>query len=66
MWLDWTSKQKRPNVLVGVYYIPPEKKSDNLFLLKLKETLTKLHNSNKISVVTGDFNYDILKYIQKL
>ena len=48
-------------MLVGVYYRHPKKKSDNLFLLKLKETLTKLLNSNKVTVVTGDFNYDILK-----
>ena len=33
-----------------------------MFLLKLKETLTKLRNSNKVTVVTGDFNFDILKY----
>ena len=45
--------------------ILPKKKSDNVFLLKRKETLSKLRNSNKISVVTGDFNYDILKYIEK-
>ena len=45
--------------------INPKKKSDNVFLLKRKETLSKLRNSNKISVVTGDFNYDILKYIEK-
>ena len=54
--------EKRPDILVGVYYRYPKKKSDNLFLLKLKETLTKLRNSNKVAVATGDFNYDILKY----
>ena len=36
--------------------------SDNLLLLKLEETLTKLCNISKVTVVTGDFNYDILKY----
>ena len=58
--------EKRPDILVGVYYRYPKKKSDNLFLLKLKETLTKLRNSNKVTVVTGDFNYDILKYEKTL
>ena len=33
-----------------------------MFLIKLNETLTKLRNSNKVTVVTGDFSYDILKY----
>ena len=36
--------------------------SDNLLLLKLEETLTKLCNISKVTVVTGDFNYDVLKY----
>ena len=31
------------------------------FLLKLKEILAKLLNSDKVTVVTGDFNYDTLK-----
>ena len=53
---------KWPNILVGLYYTHPKKKSDSLFLLKLKQTLTKLRDSNKVTVVTGDFNYDILKY----
>ena len=56
--------KKRPNILVGVYY-RHLKKSDNFFLLNLKETLTKLHNSNKVTVITGDFNYNILKYEKK-
>ena len=31
-----------------------------MFLIKLKETLTKLGSSDKVTVVTGDFSYDIL------
>ena len=37
-----------------------------MFLIKLKETLTKLGSSDKVTVVTGDFSYDILKYEKKL
>ena len=39
-----------------------KKKSGNLILLKVKETLTKLRNSNKVTVATGGFNYNILKH----
>ena len=57
-WIELLN-EKRLNTLVGVYYRHPKKQSDILFLLKLKETI---YNNNKVTVVTGDFNYDILKY----
>ena len=59
-WIELLN-ENRSNILVGVYRHPKEK-SDNLFLLRLKETMTKLRNSNKVTVVTKDFNYNILKY----
>ena len=58
----------KSNIIIGVYYRPPppppQKKtnSNNKFLENLKTTLHSLRNSNKICLVAGDFNYDILKY----
>ena len=51
-----------PNIIIGVYYRHPRKNSDNTFLENLKITLHSLINNNKICLVAGDFNYDILKY----
>lgn len=39
----------------------PKNKFDTSFINSLKENLAKLH-SNKPTLVTGDFNYDVLKY----
>ena len=50
---------KKPNI---IYYRYPKKSSNNIFLDKLKETLGKIKNNNKTTIITGDFNYDILKY----
>ena len=36
--------------------------SNNIFLENLKTKLHSLRNNNKIGLVAGDFNYDILKY----
>ena len=54
--------EKNPNIIVGVHYRHPKRNSNNSFLDQLKTNLEKIKNSNKIIVVTGDFNYDILKY----
>ena len=64
-WIEFPN-ETIPNIIVGVHYRHPKKKSNNLFLLKLKETLTKLRNSNRVTVVTGDFNYNTLKYEKTL
>ena len=48
------------NVIVGVFYRHPKKNSDNTFNTRLKETLEIINRENKIVVITGDFNYDLL------
>ena len=53
---------KKPNIIIGVYYRHPKKTSNNIFLDKLKENLGKIKNKNKTTIITGDFNYDILKF----
>ena len=62
MLLDWNYKSEQSNILVGTYYRHPKKNSNNVFLEKLKKNLHKLGNNNKITVVSGDFNFDLLKY----
>ena len=48
--------------IIGVYYRHPKKTSNNIFIDKLKENLGKIKNKNKTTIITGDFNYDILKF----
>ena len=54
--------QNNPNTLGGTYYRHPKKNSNNVFLEKLEENLNNLGNNNKITIVAGDFNFDLLKY----
>ena len=54
--------EKSPNILLGVYYRHSKKDSIDIFVEKLKDALTLLRNFNKITMINGDFNYDILKY----
>ena len=60
-WIEMIN-DKKPNIIIGVYYRHSKKSSNNIFLDKLKETLGKIKNNNKTTIITGDFNYDILKY----
>ena len=53
--------QNRPNIVIGVYYRHPKKTSNNAFLEKLRDNLSKITNSNKTVIIPEDFNY-ILKY----
>ena len=60
----WTEilNDKKPNIIIGVHYRHPKISSNNIFLDKRKETLGKIKNNNKTTNITGDLNYDILKY----
>ena len=51
---------QKPKIIIGAHYRHPKKRHDNTFINTLKENLAKLH-SNKPILVTGNFNYDILK-----
>ena len=46
---------------MGAHCRHPKKKFGTTFINTLKENIAKLE-SNKSILVTGDFNYDILKY----
>ena len=54
------SEQSQNNY--GTYYRHLKKNSNNVLLEKLKENSHKLGNNNKIAIVAGDFNFDLLKY----
>ena len=50
------------NVLAGVFYRHPRKTSDNAFTTHVQEILLKIKNENKLILISGDFNYNILNY----
>ena len=52
----------KPNLTIAVSYRHVPKNSNDIFLENLKATLHSLRNSHKIYLVTGDFNYNFLKY----
>ena len=49
------------NILVGSFYRHPKTDSDDSFNNSLSDTLQKITNENKVIVIAGDFNYDLLK-----
>ena len=53
---------KRKNVLIGVFYRHPRKNSDNAFITHLQEIFDKIRNENKLILISGDFNYNLLNY----
>ena len=59
-WIEIFNKNSA-NILVGCFYRHPKANSDNTFNDSLLITLQKIANENKIIVITGDFNYDLLK-----
>ena len=49
------------NIIVGVCYRHPRRKSDDSFCTYIANTLVKVNKKNKLAFVVGDFNYDLLK-----
>ena len=54
--------EKKNNIIIGVYYRHSKKIFKLHVFWKSKKTLHSLRNNNKICLVAGDFNYDVLKY----
>lgn len=52
---------KCSNVLLAVYYRHPRKDSDKTFNENLNTLIQKIKTENKKIIITGDFNYDLLK-----
>ena len=60
-WIEIVN-DKSPNIIIGTIYRHPTE-NDKLFIKKLRSTLSLLSKEkNKIFAITGDFNYDLLKY----
>ena len=54
--------ENQPNRLIGVFYRHPTKNNDKKSIELINETLTKIRKENKKVIITGDFNYDLLKH----
>ena len=48
------------NTVIGVYYRHPKKNSDKTFIDHINYNFDKIKRENKIFIITGDFNYDLL------
>ena len=59
-WIEIYNKNSS-NIIVGVFYRHPKKLSNTSFSDNLNKTLDTIKNENKTIVITGDFNYDLLK-----
>ena len=59
-WIEIYNKNSA-NILVGSFYRHPKTDSDDSFNNSLSDTLQKITNENKVIVIAGDFNYDLLK-----
>ena len=59
-WIEIINKNSA-NIILGTFYRHPKPNSDTTFNQKLNDTLSNLINTNKIVMITGDFNYDLFK-----
>ena len=55
-------KEKEPNTIIGVYYRYPKKNSNDIFNIKLDGTINNFRGSNKIKIICGDSNYNLLNH----
>ena len=60
LWIEVISPKKE-NILIGVVYRHPKQK-DKEFLQYLSNTLQKTKKENKKTILTGDFNLNLLKF----
>ena len=49
-------------MLIATFYRHTRTNSDRKFNENLINSLHKLRNENKLIIITGDFNYDLLKF----
>ena len=54
--------EKEPNTIIGVYCRHAKKNSNDIFNIKLDGTIKKFKDSNKIKIICGDFNYNLLNH----
>ena len=49
-------------MVIAVCYRHPKKTSDNAFNNKLNDILEEIKKENKIFIICGNFNYNLLRY----
>ena len=59
-WIELVNQNDK-NILIGVCYRHPRKKSTDSFCQYLEKTLQKIAKKNTLTFIVGDFNYDLLK-----
>ena len=59
LWVEFHSKNQS-NLLCGIIYRHPSSNSEN-FLNYFNSTIEKIHQENKLCLIMGDFNFDLLK-----
>ena len=61
-WIEIISpRQSKKNFVIGSFYRHPNR-SDKSFLQYLQTILNKIKKENKIFIMSGDFNYNLLHY----
>ena len=60
LWIEVVNENKK-NILIGTFYRHPSRK-DKSFIDYLEKNLTTIRSEDKTTIITGDFNYDLLKY----
>ena len=59
------SKDKKKKKIIGVIYRHPRRKNIG-FIRELSQILKKISKENKQIVITGDFNYDLLRHNENI
>ena len=60
-WVELVSPNVKQNIIIGTHYRHPRKK-DFKYLEYLKNTIRKIKKENKLTIIGGDFNYNLLDY----
>ncbi len=61
-WIEIITKKK--NAVIGVYYRHPRKTSTHKFIDSINITLETIKKENKLFLICGDFNYNLLRFQQ--
>jgi hypothetical protein len=60
-WIEIVIKNK-PNIITGVCYRHPRKNKNDTFITSMEAIFDKIKNENKLIVLSGDFNYNLLRH----
>ena len=60
-WVELISPNGKENILIGTHYRHPRKK-DFTYIDYLKKSIRKIKKENKLTIIGGDFNFNLLDY----